>query len=81
MHSGRHKLIDRLTWQVGGNRGLALGILKDRGHVDEAGELTEAGKKRDAMTAREREKDRGDKPGASDRRHSKTADAIRKMKM
>jgi hypothetical protein len=33
------------------------------------------------MTAREREIDRGDKPGASNRQHSKIADAIRKMKI
>ena len=60
---------------------MALGILKDRGHADESGELTEAGKKRDAMTAREREIDRGDKPGASNRRRDPISIAIRKMKM
>jgi hypothetical protein len=49
--------------------------------VDKAGELTEAGRKRDAMTAREREKDRGDKPGASNRQHSLAANAFRKMRM
>lgn len=81
MHAGRHQLIDRLTWQVGGDKHLALQILRRRGHVNEEGELTDAGKKRDAMTAREREKDRGDKPGASDRQHSAIGKAIKQMKM
>ena len=67
MHEGRGKLIERLTWQVGGDREFALKILRKRGHVDEAGNLTEAGRKRDMMTSREREIDRGDKPGSSNR--------------
>ena len=81
MHAGRHQLISRLTWQVGGDEDLAKRILRRRGHMDEAGELTEAGKKRNAMTAREREKDRGDKPGASNRQHSAIGKAIKQMKM
>lgn len=69
MHEGRGQLINRLAWQVG-NRELALRILRRRGHVKEdSEELTESGRKRDAMTAREREADRGDKPGSSNRRH------------
>jgi hypothetical protein len=81
MYQGRNQLISRLTWQVGGDKELALRILKKRGHIDDDGNLTEAGKARDAMTARERERDRGDKPGESDRQHSQTASAIRRMKM
>ena len=67
MHEGRGQLIERLTWQVGGDREFALKILRKRGHVDENGQLTEAGKLRDLMTAREREIDRGDRPGSSNR--------------
>ena len=67
MHTGRHQLIERLTWQVGGDKELALRILRKRGHVDEDGNLTEEGRLRDLMTAREREIDRGDKPGSSNR--------------
>jgi hypothetical protein len=80
MHRGRNQLIERLTWQVG-DKDLAIRILQKRGHADANGDLTEAGKKRDAMTAQEREADRGDKPGSSNRQHSVTADAIRRMKM
>lgn len=70
MYEGRGQLIRRLTWQVGGDKELALRILRKRGHVKEdSEELTEAGKMRDLMTAREREIDRGDKPGSSNRRH------------
>jgi len=54
-HLGKNSLIDRLTAQVGGNRGLALSILEKRGHVKPGTEeLTEEGKARDAMTAGER---------------------------
>ena len=68
MHEGRHELIKRLTWQVGGDRELALRILRARGHVQEdSEELTEEGRLRDIMTAREREIDRGDRPGSSNR--------------
>jgi hypothetical protein len=54
---GKNSLIDRLAAQVG-NRDMAMAILKDRGHVDAKGNLTEAGRARDAMTAEERAKDR-----------------------
>jgi len=57
---GRNSLIDRLTAQVG-DRGKAIGILQERGHVDAKGKLTEAGRKRDAMTAEERALDRAAK--------------------
>jgi hypothetical protein len=70
MHRGRNQLIERLTWQVGGDKDLALRILRKRGHVDADGNLTAAGKARDLMTAQEREADRGDKPGSSNRQRS-----------
>jgi len=58
---GKHQLIDRLAAQVG-NRDMAVEILKDRGHLAADGKtLTEAGMKRDAMTAEERAKDRASK--------------------
>ena len=57
---GRGQLIDRLAAQVG-DRDLALGILRDRGHVNAKGELTAGGRKRDQMTAAERAKDRAAK--------------------
>lgn len=79
MHRGRNQLIERLTWQVGGDKELALRILRKRGHVDADGNLTAAGKARDAMTAQEREADRGDKPGASNRQHSGISEAVRRM--
>ena len=67
--SGTNQLIDRLAWQLknsgmGGDvRQAALDILKSRGHVDEKGNLTEAGRARDAMTAEERALDRAKKAG------------------
>lgn len=67
--SGPHQLIDRLTWQLknagmtGDVRQTALDILKSRGHVDAEGNLTEAGKARDAMTAEERALDRAKRAG------------------
>lgn len=57
---GKNMLIDRLTAQVG-SRDMALDILKKRGHVNDKGELTAAGKARDAMTAEERALDRAAK--------------------
>jgi len=54
---GRNQLIDRLTAQVG-SKETAMGILRDRGHIDAKGELTAEGRKRNAMTAEERAKDR-----------------------
>jgi len=54
---GRHQLIDRLAAQIG-SRETALEVLKKRGQVDDKGNLTIAGKKRDAMTAEERALDR-----------------------
>lgn len=57
---GRHRLLDRLTAQVG-SESLATGLLKARGHMDEDGNLTAAGKARDAMSAEERAIDRATK--------------------
>jgi hypothetical protein len=59
-HMGKHSLIDRLASQVG-SRDLAIGILQKRGQSDAFGNLTSAGKKRDAMTAKERALDRASK--------------------
>lgn len=57
---GRNSLVDRLAAQVG-DRDMAIAILKDRGHLDAQGNLTAAGRARDAMTAEERAKDRAAK--------------------
>lgn len=68
-HMGKNQLIDRLAAQVG-SREMAIGILQKRGHLKPGTEtLTESGKKRDAMTAEDRAKDRaakrtGAKPSA-----------------
>lgn len=55
---GAHSIIKRLTAQVG-DRDKALKILEGYGYVKPGTEeLTEEGKKRDAMTAEDRAKDR-----------------------
>ena len=55
---GRGELLERLAAQVG-DRKLAIGILQKRGHLKEDGKTyTNAGIKRNAMTAEERAKDR-----------------------
>lgn len=54
---GRNQLIDRLSAQMG-SREAALDVLRKRGHVDDKGNLTAEGKRRDAMTAEERALDR-----------------------
>jgi len=54
---GRGQLIDRLTAQIGSKQA-ALDVLRKRGHVDAAGNLTAEGRKRDQMTAEERALDR-----------------------
>jgi len=59
--TGKGQLIDRLAAQVG-NREMAIQILQDRGHLKADGEtFTEAGAKRNAMSAEERAKDRAAK--------------------
>lgn len=58
---GRGKLLERLTAQVG-NKKLAIEILQKRGHLKADGKTyTNAGMKRNAMTAEERAKDRASK--------------------
>ena len=54
---GRGQLIPRLIAQVG-NRDFAMNLLKKRGHMDAAGNLTPSGEKRNNMTAEERALDR-----------------------
>ena len=54
---GRNQLIDRLSAHIG-SREAAIEVLQKRGHVDAQGNLTEEGRKRDAMTAEERALDR-----------------------
>ena len=57
---GRGQLIDRLSAQMG-SKEAALDVLRSRGHIDQFGNLTEAGRTRDAMTAEERALDRAKK--------------------
>jgi hypothetical protein len=58
---GKNQLIDRLSAQVG-SKSAALTILKKRGQLKADGKtLTAEGKKRNAMTAEERAKDRASK--------------------
>lgn len=59
-YMGRNQLIKRLTAQVGSEE-TAMKILRQRGHVDAAGNLTYEGYKRNAMTAEERAIDRASK--------------------
>lgn len=54
---GRNSLLKRLEAQTGDPK-LAFEILLNRGHIDEDGNLTDAGIKRDQMTAEERAIDR-----------------------
>jgi hypothetical protein len=57
---GKGQLVDRLMAQVG-SKSLAIGILKKRGDMNDSGELTVKGRKRNNMTAEERAKDRASK--------------------
>lgn len=57
---GAHKLVKRLTAQVG-DEGLAIALLKKRGDMSKSGALTKKGKARDSMTAEERALDRASK--------------------
>ena len=59
-HMGRGELVDRLAAQTG-SKGMAVALLKKRGHMDAKGNLTAKGKERDRMTAGERAKDRAAK--------------------
>jgi len=67
---GRGQLIPRLIAQVG-NRDFAMNLLKKRGHMDAAGNLTPSGEKRNNMTAEERALDR-DNDGRPRKYHSLT---------
>jgi hypothetical protein len=60
---GAGQLINRLAAQVG-SKDVAINILQKRGHMDAKGNLTAAGKARDAMTAEERAVDRASKKEA-----------------
>jgi hypothetical protein len=57
---GKNQLVKRLAAQVG-DKGLAIGLLKNRGDMTKSGALTSKGKARDNMTAEERAKDRASK--------------------
>lgn len=59
-HMGRGALVKRLAAQTG-SKAMAIALLKKRGHLTKDGKLTAEGKKRDAMTAAERAKDRAAK--------------------
>lgn len=59
-HMGSKSLVKRLAAQTG-SEGMAIAILKKRGHMDDDGKLTKEGRSRDAMTAAERAKDRAAK--------------------
>ena len=54
---GRNQMLPRLAAQVGSQE-MATKLLVDRGHMTENGKWTEAGAKRNAMTAAERAIDR-----------------------
>lgn len=79
---GRHQLLQRLTAQVGGNEQMARDLLIKRGHMRPDGTLTAEGRKRDAMTAEERAKDRAakdtGKPATAFKYNPKTNTATRK---
>lgn len=83
------KLKERLTRQlaargVKGAEGMAIALLKKRGHMKADGTLTAAGKKRQAMGNAGRAKDRAAKTGSgkpSDYKYNKkTNRATRKKK-
>jgi hypothetical protein len=57
---GMNSLVKRLAAQVG-SKGMAISLLKQRGHMKGDGTLTAKGKKRNAMTASQRAKDRAAK--------------------
>ena len=59
-HTGKGKLVKRLSAQVGSRR-LAENILKKRGQMTKDGKLTAKGKKRNAKTAAQRAKERAAK--------------------
>lgn len=80
-HMGRNQLVDRLAAQVG-SRELAVSLLQKRGHMTQSGQLTAEGRRRNAMTAEERAKDRAARaagaPASSFTYNPKTNRATRK---
>ena len=54
------KLVDRLAKQTG-SKGMAIALLKKRGHMTAGGKLTKEGKKRQSMGASGRAKSRAAK--------------------
>jgi hypothetical protein len=77
---GKGMLLERLTEQIRTQKGApedpesaARAILIKRGHMTEDGKYTEAGQKRNNMTAEERAKDRASKSLISQCRHLITA--------
>jgi len=55
---GRNQMLERLTAQMGDNETAARDVLIKRGQMTSEGKWTEAGAKRNAMTAQERALDR-----------------------
>jgi len=68
---GKNQLVDRLAAQLrangmqGDTRAAAMDILKRRGQMDAKGNLTDAGRARDAMSAEERAIDRAKRANPS----------------
>ncbi len=82
-------IVKRLTRQlasrgVKGAKGMAIALLKKRGHMDAGGKLTKEGKARDKMSPGARAKDRASKasgnPTSAYRYSSKTNRATLKKK-
>ena len=67
---GRNQLVDRLAAQVG-SRDTAIGILKERGHMNDDGTLTAEGERRNRMTAGERAIDRASSASGRPNTHYK----------
>jgi hypothetical protein len=82
------KLVERLTRQLASSgrsnaKGMAIGLLKKRGHMDDSGNLTEEGKKRQALGNAGRAKDRAAKYGGgkpSDYTYNPKTNGTRKKK-
>jgi len=74
------KLVKRLASQVG-DEGMAIALLKKRGHLDSKGKLTAEGKKRQAMGRSGRAKSRAAKASggkASDYKYSRKTNTARR---
>lgn len=79
---GKHALVKRLSHQVG-SKSMAIALLKKRGHMTASGKLTAEGRKRDAMTAKERAVDRATdgKGTPRDYAFNKFANTVRRRKL